>query len=113
MLLVKISCVFLFFKNLAAVFYTLLYYCMTLINRIFQNMFLAIINDTYSEVKAEIALQRNDFEIADYFKRGYNNMLGKMGKRDKLLDVENTLKLSDANADGTLTFEEIRTNLKK
>lgn len=78
-----------------------------------QNMFLAIINDTYSEVKAEIANQRNDFEIADYFKRGYNNMLGKLGKRDKLLDVENALKLSDANSDGQLTFDEIRVNLKK
>merc|ERR1719461_710071 len=31
------------------------------------NMFLAIINDTYSEVKAEIAAQKNEFEIKDYF----------------------------------------------
>ena len=43
----------------------------------FQNMFLAIINDTYSEVKNEISAQKNEFEIADYFKRGYNNMMGK------------------------------------
>ena len=41
-------------------------------------MFLAIINDTYSEVKAEIAAQKNEFEITDYFKRGYNNVLGKV-----------------------------------
>ena len=41
-------------------------------------MFLAIINDTYSEVKEEISAQKNDFEVADYFKRGYNNMLGKV-----------------------------------
>lgn len=77
------------------------------------NMFLAIINDTYSEVKAEIANQRNEFEIADYFKRGYNNMMGKLGKRDKLIDIQNALKLSDANGDGMLTFDEIRVNLKK
>ncbi|KAF2362187.1 EF-hand domain pair [Trinorchestia longiramus] len=76
-------------------------------------MFLAIINDTYSEVKVEIANQRNEFEIADYFKRGYNNMMGKLGRRDKLLDVENALKLSDGDGDGHLTFEEIRHNLKK
>lgn len=76
-------------------------------------MFLAIINDTYSEVKAEIANQRNEFEIADYFKRGYNNMMGKLGKRDKLIDIQNALKLSDANGDGMLTFDEIRVNLKK
>ena len=38
-------------------------------------------------------------------------MLGKVGKRDKLIDIENALKL--ANADGTVTYEEIRQNLKK
>ena len=76
-------------------------------------MFLAIINDTYSEVKTEIANQRNEFEIGDYFKRGYNNMMGKFGRRDKLIDIENALKLSDANYDGMLTFDEVRTNLKK
>ncbi|XP_064116177.1 polycystin-2-like [Macrobrachium nipponense] len=77
------------------------------------NMFLAIINDTYSEVKAEIAHQRNEFEIADYFKRGYNNMMGKLGRRDKLIDIQNALKLSDSNSDGLLTFDEVRANLKK
>ena len=41
-------------------------------------MFLAIINDTYSEVKEEISAQKNEFEVGDYFKRGYNNMLGKV-----------------------------------
>lgn len=76
-------------------------------------MFLAIINDTYSEVKIEIASQRNEFEIADYFKRGYNNMMGKLGRRDKIVDIQNALKLSDANGDGMLTFDEIRCNLKK
>lgn len=77
------------------------------------NMFLAIINDTYSEVKEELANQKNEFEIGDYFKRGYNNMLGKMGKRDKLIDIQNALKLADANGDGMLTYDEIRVNLKK
>ena len=33
------------------------------------NMFLAIINDTYSEVKAEIATQKDEFDMGDYFKR--------------------------------------------
>lgn len=32
-------------------------------------MFLAIINDTYSEVKAEIAQAKNEFEISDYFQQ--------------------------------------------
>ena len=42
-------------------------------------MFLAIINDTYSEVKAEIAAKRNEFEIGDYFKV-YNRMLSRFKK---------------------------------
>ena len=32
------------------------------------NMFLAIINDTYSEVKAESATSGNEFEVMDFFK---------------------------------------------
>lgn len=74
-------------------------------------MFLAIINDTYSEVKAEIAGQKNEFEIGDYLKRGYNNVLGKVGARNKAIDIENALKL--ANSDGTVTYDEVRQNLKK
>ena len=31
-------------------------------------------------MKEEISAQKNDFEVADYFKRGYNNMLGKVRK---------------------------------
>lgn len=32
-------------------------------------MFLAIINDTYAEVKSDIAAQESEFEITDYFKK--------------------------------------------
>lgn len=38
-------------------------------------------------------------------------MLGKMGMRRKLLDIENALML--ANTDGEVTYEEVRQNLKK
>ena len=34
-----------------------------------------------------------------------------VGKRSKIIDIENALKL--ANADGVVTYEEIRQNLKK
>ena len=33
------------------------------------NMFLAIINDTYSEVKGDESLQKSEFEMGDYFKK--------------------------------------------
>ena len=74
-------------------------------------MFLAIINDTYAEVKDELAANAFHYDIGDYFKRGYNNWLGKFGTRDKAMDIEQALKM--ANEDGTITFEEVRQNLKK
>jgi hypothetical protein len=40
-------------------------------------MFLAIINDNYAEVKAEIEATYNAYEMTDYFRRGYNNILGR------------------------------------
>jgi hypothetical protein len=39
------------------------------------NMFLAIINDTYSEVKADISQQPNEFEVGDYFKKVRNTLI--------------------------------------
>ncbi|TRY80961.1 hypothetical protein TCAL_09384 [Tigriopus californicus] len=76
------------------------------------NMFLAIINDTYTEVKAEIAARKTVYEIGDYFARGYNNIIGQLGgPRNRAIDLENALKL--ANDDGNLTYEEVRQNLKK
>ncbi len=77
-------------------------------------MFLAIINDTYSEVKAEIAGKRNDFELTDYVKRGYNNMMGAVSSRDKTIDIEHAMKLASSEAgDGGVTYDELRQNLKK
>lgn len=34
-----------------------------------QNMFLAIINDTYSEVKADMSQQRSEMEMTDFIKK--------------------------------------------
>ena len=72
-------------------------------------MFLAIINDTYSEVKAEILLDRNEFEISDYFRGIVNSVKGVVGKRDRKLDAAAALKL--AMADGKITQDEMRRNL--
>ncbi|XP_076327573.1 polycystin-2-like protein 1 [Tachypleus tridentatus] len=80
---------------------------------VLMNMFLAIINDTYAEVKSELSSHRNEFEIADYFKRGYNNIMGKVGKRDQLIDIQNALKLADNDNDMTLSFDEVRHALQR
>ena len=94
-----------------------------------QNMFLAIINDTYSEVKAELALRKIDFGIGDYFERGYHNVLVSLGSRDKVgnLRVMNHRKIlftyqvrdigeafrTASMDDGRITYDEVRQNLKK
>ncbi|OQV25174.1 Polycystic kidney disease 2-like 1 protein [Hypsibius exemplaris] len=39
------------------------------------NMFLAIINDTYSAVKEDLANKRNDFEMSDYIMRGFKRLV--------------------------------------
>lgn len=77
------------------------------------NMFLAIINDTYSEVKGDMANQKNEFEMTDYFKRGYMKMVDKLNfKRDKIVDIQKALKSADINQDKQLDFDEWRQDLK-
>uniref|UniRef100_A0A1I8HM33 EF-hand domain-containing protein n=2 Tax=Macrostomum lignano TaxID=282301 RepID=A0A1I8HM33_9PLAT len=77
------------------------------------NMFLAIINDTYSEVKTDLANQPNEFEMADYFKERASKMLQKLNlKQEKILDIQSALKTADMNNDKQLDFEEWRSELK-
>jgi len=77
------------------------------------NMFLAIINDTYAEVKSDLAQQESEFEIADYFKKGYDKMMNKLSfKREKIVDIQKALQSADANQDNKLDYEEWRSELK-
>jgi len=77
------------------------------------NMFLAIINDTYAEVKSDLAQQESEFEIGDYFKRGYDKMMSKLSfKREKIVDIQKALQTADTNQDNKLDFEEWRADLK-
>lgn len=78
---------------------------------VLMNMFLAIINDTYSEVKEEVDNRKEDFQVGDYISRGYNNVREMFFTRDKLLDIKATVKL--AADDGVVTYDEIRENLRK
>ncbi len=75
-------------------------------------MFLAIINDTYGEVKADLKNAAPDFQMSDFFKTGANNVKGWMGIHDRAVDVENAIKLAAAD-DGFVTYEELRENLRK
>lgn len=58
-------------------------------------MFLAIINDTYAEVKSELADSNDEFAIMDYFKSHYQSLLGKLGKHQDQIDgIQAALKVS-------------------
>ncbi len=91
------------------------------------NMFLAIINDTYSEVKNDLSTQKSEFELGDYFKKSYERMLDRLNvKRDvnnyflhikilisllqRIIDIQNALKSADVNQDGVI---EVSKNLFK
>ncbi|XP_012789905.2 polycystic kidney disease 2-like 1 protein [Sorex araneus] len=45
------------------------------------NMFLAIINDTYSEVKEELAGQKDELQLSDLLKQGYTKALRRLRLR--------------------------------
>ncbi|GFQ87964.1 polycystin-2 [Trichonephila clavata] len=44
--------------------------------------------------------------------RGYNNILGKLGKRDKIQDIQNALRIADFDGDKKLSYQEVRQQLK-
>jgi len=77
------------------------------------NMFLAIINDTYGEVKQDLAEQQNEFEMGEYFKKGAFKVMERMHiKKEKMTDISGALGDLN-NAEGVLDFEEWRQHMKQ
>ena len=74
-------------------------------------MFLAILSDSFGEVKAEIALRESKFELGDYFKQGYVNIVDKMGARTKKMDIEEAHKMT--TKEDYTGCDQIRTFLKR
>ncbi|XP_059408751.1 polycystin-2-like isoform X2 [Carassius carassius] len=73
------------------------------------NVFLAIINDTYSEVKADMAQQRSEMEITDLIKKGYNRAMVKLKlKKTSINDIPDSLH----QAAGKLSVDELRQDLR-
>uniref|UniRef100_A0A673JP16 Polycystic kidney disease 2-like 1 protein n=1 Tax=Sinocyclocheilus rhinocerous TaxID=307959 RepID=A0A673JP16_9TELE len=74
------------------------------------NMFLAIINDTYSEVKSELASQKDEFQIADLIKQSYEKTVMKLKlKKEKISDVQKALDSGSSE----LQFKDFRDALKE
>jgi polycystin 2 len=77
------------------------------------NMFIAIINDTYGEIKNEIAAQKSEIELASFFKKGYNRVLDKLNlKKAQIVDIQKAIVCSDVNNDKKIDFSEWRNNLR-
>ena len=49
--------------------------------------------------------------MLDFLSRGYNNILETVSERDKMIDIQEVVKL--AADDGVVTYEEIRESLRK
>ncbi|KAL0964228.1 hypothetical protein UPYG_G00321100 [Umbra pygmaea] len=74
------------------------------------NMFLAIINDTYSEVKKELSSQKDDLQITDIIKKSYVNTFLKLKlKKEKISDVQKALESGSKE----LEFKDFRNTLKE
>ncbi|XP_026079715.1 LOW QUALITY PROTEIN: polycystic kidney disease 2-like 1 protein [Carassius auratus] len=74
------------------------------------NMFLAIINDTYSEVKSELASQKDEFQITDLIKQSYEKTIMKLNlKKEKIADVQKALDSGSSE----LQFKDFRDALKE
>ncbi|XP_043407852.1 polycystic kidney disease 2-like 1 protein isoform X2 [Chelonia mydas] len=74
------------------------------------NMFLAIINDTYSEVKEELSNQKNELQLSDILKQGYHKTLMRLKlKKERISDVQKALQ----NGTKELEFEDFKNSLKE
>ncbi|XP_075790711.1 polycystin-2-like protein 1 [Pelodiscus sinensis] len=74
------------------------------------NMFLAIINDTYSEVKEELSSQKSELQLSDILKQGYHRTLARLKlKKERISDVQKALQ-SGARE---LEFEDFKNSLRE
>ncbi|NXF97048.1 PK2L1 protein, partial [Eubucco bourcierii] len=74
------------------------------------NMFLAIINDTYSEVKEELSSQKDELQLSDILKQSYNRTLMKLKlKKEQISDVQKALQSGTKELD----FEDFKNSLKE
>lgn len=77
------------------------------------NMFIAIINDTYGEIKEEMQNQKSEIELASFFKKGYNKVLDKLNlKKAQIVDIQKAITTADVNNDKRVDFVEWRNNLR-
>jgi polycystin 2 len=76
-------------------------------------MFIAIICDTYGEIKEELADKKSEIELASYFKKGYHKIMDKLNlKRAQIIDIQKAITIADINNDRKIDFVEFRNSLR-
>ena len=56
------------------------------------NMFIAIINDTYAEIKEELANEKSEIELSSFLKKGYDKVLDKLSlKKAQIVDIQKVI----------------------
>ncbi|XP_032986634.1 polycystic kidney disease 2-like 1 protein isoform X2 [Rhinolophus ferrumequinum] len=74
------------------------------------NMFLAIINDTYSEVKEELAGQKDELQLSDLLKQSYNKTLLRLRlRKEQVSDVQKVLQ----GGEQEIQFQDFTNTLKE
>uniref|UniRef100_A0A8C4PKZ8 Polycystin-2-like protein 1 n=1 Tax=Equus asinus asinus TaxID=83772 RepID=A0A8C4PKZ8_EQUAS len=74
------------------------------------NMFLAIINDTYSEVKEELAGQKDELQLSDLLKQSYNKTLLRLRlRKERVSDVQRVLQ----GGEQEIQFEDFTNSLRE
>ncbi|XP_027384975.1 polycystic kidney disease 2-like 1 protein [Bos indicus x Bos taurus] len=74
------------------------------------NMFLAIINDTYSEVKEELAGQKDELQLSDLLRQGYNKTLRRLHlRKEQVSDVQKVLQAGEQE----IQFEDFTNTLRE
>ncbi|KAM9618017.1 polycystin-2-like protein 1 [Trichechus inunguis] len=74
------------------------------------NMFLAIINDTYSEVKEELAGQKDELQLSDLLKQGYNKTLLRLRlRKERVSDMQKVLQ----GGEQEVQFEDFTNTLRE
>jgi hypothetical protein len=77
------------------------------------NMFMAIINDSYTQVKEEMAQSQPEFMLSDYLKLNYAKVVDKLNlRRNRIMDIQDVLKSDDVASKDELEFNTWRRLLK-
>ncbi|CAH8648471.1 unnamed protein product [Dicrocoelium dendriticum] len=76
------------------------------------NMFIAIINETYTGVKSDLQNQQNEFEVKDFFKNRMKNMLKRMKrKKSRIERLQKAMELAHSSGERRMSFDELRQHL--